>query len=80
MTSNPLVIEESDITFPTPRRPFNITGGSGDLFVGYHATAGKVAVKRLRLSTEMTDEEDVVRVSTLLCFPTEDRDPMTVSS
>lgn len=63
MTSSSLVIEENEITFEAPWRPFSTSGGSGDLFVGYHATAGKVAVKRVRLSTGMADEDDVIRVS-----------------
>lgn len=43
--------------------PVNITGHSCDLFVGQHATAGKVAMKRLRIAEQSLYEDDAIRVS-----------------
>lgn len=37
------------------KRPINISGGFGDLYLGTHATAGKVALKRPRLVPEGQD-------------------------
>lgn len=60
-----LIIDESHIVFETPDRPFNRSGAFGDLYIGHHATQGKVAVKRLRLTAEGTDDWDAVRVRCL---------------
>lgn len=59
----PLLINVDDITFQTPNQPFSTSGGLGEIFVGHHKTAGKVAVKRLRRSLEGADDEVWVRVS-----------------
>lgn len=61
-STSALPIEESDIVFANPDVPFDRTGSSGEVFVGYHVSKGKVAVKRLRLSSEQENEEDLVRV------------------
>lgn len=59
----PLLIKEHDLTIETPNMPFTLSGGCADLFVGHHRVSGKVAVKRLRLSEQMDNEDAVVKVS-----------------
>lgn len=61
MDTNP-VIDENQITVETPDWP-NQSGGRGDIFIGHHATAGKVALKRLRLPPHVNDTEATRRVS-----------------
>lgn len=58
----PVVIEPDHMTIDSPE-PVNITGHSCDLFVGRHATAGKVALKRLRTAEYSVHNADAVRVS-----------------
>lgn len=57
-----LIIAKNDLAFDTPDIPINRSGGTGDIFVGYHVTAGQVAVKRVRLSSEADKDKDLVRV------------------
>lgn len=65
--TNTLLIPESEIEFGNRDIPFNISGGFGDIFVGFHQKFGEVAVKRLRSSSDSdpTEEAKSIRVSSL---------------
>lgn len=61
-TDSPPTIDHDHIHFESTR-PFNTSGGSSELYVGFHETAGKVAVKRLRYLSDQEEEEEAARVS-----------------
>lgn len=61
-----VLIHEDLIVIESPTAPRNVTGSSGNLFVGDHWSEGRVALKRLQVGTESTNTQDVVRVSGIL--------------
>lgn len=70
LASNPssmdvLEIPDHSIIFDTPIAAFNISGGSSDLYLGHHTTAGRVAVKRIRPPGAVANGNNYDRVSQL---------------
>lgn len=58
----PVLIDEHQIVFGDPNLPF-ARGGTSEIFVGVHISEGKVAVKRLRLYANPSQDGEFVRVS-----------------